>query len=205
VKFFGCRYIEIDGEECIISHTGYTGELGFELQITPTKKAEKIFKSILKAGKEFDIQPIGLGARDTLRLEKCFLLAGNEFEGGRTPLEALLGWATNWDHEFIGKESLLKQKEKGDFERMTYLECIGKGIPRNSFPVECDGKKVGIVSSGTLSPCLNKGIAMAYVNPEYREKDSILDIIVRGKPVKAKVVKSPFVKKDWIETIKENI
>jgi aminomethyltransferase len=199
VKFFGCRYIKIDGEECIISHTGYTGELGFELQITPTKKAEKLFKSILKAGKEFDIQPIGLGARDTLRLEKCFLLAGNEFEGGRTPLEALLGWAVNWDHDFIGKESLLKQKEKGDFERMTYLECIEKGIPRYGCAVEYDGKKVGIVSSGTLSPCLNKGIAMAYVKPEYREKESILDIIIRGKPVKAKVIKSPFVKKDWIE------
>ena len=82
---------------------------------------------------------------------------------------------------------------------MTYLECIGKGIPRHGCTVECDGKKVGTVSSGTLSPCLNKGIAMAYVNPEHREKDSTLDIMIRGKPVQAKVVKSPFVKKDWID------
>lgn len=200
LKFFGCKYAKIDGEECIISHTGYTGELGFELQITPTKKAGKIFRSILEAGKEFDIAPIGLGARDTLRLEKCFLLAGNEFKGGRTPLEALLSWAINWDHEFIGKNALLKQKEKGDYERMTYLECIDKGIPRHDCIVEHDGKKVGIVSSGTLSPCLNKGIAMAYIHPDHRATDSILDIMIRGKPVKAKVIKAPFVKKDWVDT-----
>jgi len=202
VKFFGCQYGEIAGVDCIISHTGYTGELGFELQITPTKKAEIVFNKILEAGAEFGIKPIGLGARDTLRLEKCFILAGNEFEGGRTPLEATLSWLIHWDHVFIGKEAILKQKEKGDYERLTSLECIDKGIPRHGCEVQKDGKPVGVVTSGTLSPCLNKGIAMGYVRHDSREPGSILDIIVRDKPVKAKVVKPPFVPKDWAQ--KEN-
>ncbi len=199
VKFFGCQYIDITGVNCIISHTGYTGELGFELQITPAKAAEELFLNILDAGKEFNIKPIGIGARDTLRLEKCFILAGNEFEGGRTPLEALMSWTINWDHDFIGKDVLLKQKERGDYERLTCLECIDKGIPRHSCEIKKDGKKIGIVSSGTLSPCLNVGIAMGYLRPEFREVDNIVDIIIRSKPVKAKVVKPPFVKKDWIQ------
>ena len=197
VKFFGCQYINILGASCIISHTGYTGELGFEFQISPIKKAEKIFNKILEAGKEFDIKPIGLGARDTLRLEKCFILAGNEFEGGRTPLEATMSWTINWDHNFIGKDALIKQKEKGDYERLTSLKCIDKGIPRHGCEIQKDGKKVGIVTSGTLSPCLNQGVAMGYVKPTYREVGDNLDIVIRGKPIKAEVVKPPFVPKDW--------
>ena len=199
IKFFGCQYIDIAGVNCIISYTGYTGEQGFELQIMPPEKAKKVFNKILEAGKEFNIKPVGLGARDTLRLEKCFILAGNEFEGGRTPLEATLGWTINWDHDFIGKEALLKQKEKGDFERLTKLVCIEKGIPRHGCEVQKNGKKVGKVSSGTLSPCLGKGIAMAYVHPEYRAVGDTLEIIIRGKPVNAEIVKPPFVKKDWAQ------
>ena len=197
IKFFGCQHGAIADVECIISHTGYTGELGFELQITPTKKAEIVFNKILEAGKEFNIKPIGLGARDTLRLEKCFILAGNEFEGGRTPLEATLSWLIHWEHDFIGKQAILKQKEKGDFDRLTCLECIDKGIPRHHCEIQKDGKKIGVVTSGTLSPCLNKGIAMGYVHRDFREPDSMLDIIVRDKPINAKVVKPPFVPKDW--------
>lgn len=199
VKFFGCQYAEIAGVRCIVSHTGYTGELGFELQITPTKKAEIVFNKILDAGKEFGIKPIGLGARDTLRLEKCFMLAGNEFQGGRTPLEATLGWTINWDHDFIGKDALLKQKEKGGFERITCLQCIEKGVPRHGCEIHKEGKKVGVVTSGTLSPCLNVGIAMGYVHPDHRLEESILEIMVRDKPVKARVIKPPFVPKDWAQ------
>jgi len=205
IKFFGCQYIDIAGVSCIISYTGYTGEKGFELQITPAKKAKDVFKKILEAGKEFNIKPIGLGARDTLRLEKCFILAGNEFEGGRTPLEATLGWTINWDHDFIGKEALIKQKEKGDFERLTQLVCMEKGVPRHGYEVQKNGKKVGKISSGTLSPCLDKGIAMAYVHPGYRTIGDTLEIIIRGKPVNAEIVKPPFVKKNWAETELENI
>ena len=197
VGFFACQYIEIAGIDCIISHTGYTGELGFELQITPASKAKQLFNEILKAGEEFGIKPIGLGARDTLRLEKGFLLAGNEFEGGRTPLEAILSWAINWDHDFIGKDELLEQKEKGNYQRLTCLKILDKGVPRHGCEVRKDNKVVGAVSSGSISPCLNTGIAMAYVDPEYRDAGSILDIIIRGKKVKAEVIKPPFVKRDW--------
>lgn len=198
IGFFGCQYTKIANVNCIISHTGYTGELGFELQIKLSDKPEQVFKKILEAGKEFGIKPIGLGARDTLRLEKCFMLAGNEFKGGRTPLEATLSWTINWDHDFIGKEAILKQKEKGDHDRLTCLQCIGKGIPRNGCEIRKDGKKVGVVTSGTMSPCLNTGIAMGYVKPDFREKDSILEIIIRDKPIKSKVIKPPFVPKDWV-------
>lgn len=197
VKFFGCQKVRIADADCILSYTGYTGEHGFELQITPTNKAVAVFDAILTAGKEFSIQPIGLGARDTLRLEKAFMLAGNEFEGGRTPLEATLGWTIFWDHEFIGKDALLKQKEQGTFQRMTCLECVEKGIPRHKCEIQKDNTPVGIVTSGTLSPCLNKGIAMGYVAPDKREVGTMLDIMVRDKPVTAKVIKPPFVPKDW--------
>ncbi len=200
VGFFGCTYAMVAGVDCIVSHTGYTGELGFELQITPVEKAKKVFDAIMDAGAEFSIKPIGLGARDTLRLEKCLLLAGNEFDGGRTPLEATLSWAINWDHDFIGKEALLKQKEIGTYHRLTCLECTERGIPRHGCEVKKDDISVGVVSSGSLSPCLNKGIAMAYVDKSYRDVDSILDIYIRGKPTKAKVLKPPFVKQDWVKT-----
>ena len=199
IGFFACRYIDVGGIHCIISHTGYTGELGFELQITPPEKAKDVFHKILDAGKEFKIKPIGLGARDTLRLEKYFILAGNEFEGGRTPLEATLGWTIDWDHDFIGKEALIKQKEKGDFERLTSLVCREKGIPRHGCEVQKNRKKVGLVTSGTLSPCLNKGIAMAYVSPDYRKVGETLDISIRGNLVNAEIIKPPFVKKDWLQ------
>lgn len=197
IGFFACQYIDVADINCIISHTGYTGELGFELNISPNHQAEEVFNKIQKAGEEYGIKPIGLGARDTLRLEKGFMLAGNEFEGGRTPLEATLSWTINWDHEFIGKSALLKQKEKGDYQRLTCLICIDKGIPRHGCEIQKNGKEVGTVTSGTLSPCLKTGIAMGYVHPDFREKDNILEIIVRGKPIKAKVVKPPFVSKDW--------
>jgi aminomethyltransferase len=187
----------LDGINCIISHTGYTGELGFELQINVSDSPHELYLKILEIGKSLDIKPIGIGARDTLRLEKCFILAGNEFKGGRTPLEATMSWTINWDHEFIGKEALIKQKEQGDYERLTCLECIDKGIPRPGCNIEKEGEKIGMVTSGSLSPCLNKGIAMGYLKPEYRDANNILDISIRNKAVKAKVVKSPFVKKDW--------
>lgn len=197
IGFFGCSYIKLAERRCIISHTGYTGELGFELQINNGDDPEHVFNKIIMEGGDKGIRPIGLGARDTLRLEKSFILAGNEFKGGRTPLEAVLSWAINWDHEFIGKEFLIKQKEKGDYERLTNLICLKNGIPRHGCEVDKDGLKVGVVTSGTLSPCLNKGIAMAYIKPDFRDIDNILDIIIRGRRIKAKVIKPPFVKKDW--------
>ncbi len=200
VKFFGCTTTKVAGVECILSHTGYTGELGFELQITPNSSAERVFTAILDAGKEYGILPVGLGARDTLRLEKAFMLAGNEFAGGHTPLEATLGWTVFWEHPFIGKEALLAQKANGKFDRMTCLECTEKGIPRHGCEIRSGNTKVGVVTSGTLSPCLNTGIAMGYVRQDLREPGTMLSIMVRDKPVAAKVVKPPFVPKEWAQT-----
>jgi aminomethyltransferase len=203
--FFQCTTAHVQGVECIVSHTGYTGELGFELQIADLNQAPMIFQALLKADSQYGIKPIGLGARDTLRLEKCFILAGNEFEGGRTPLEALLSWTIKWDHDFIGKEALLKLKEKGSYEKLTYLECTGKGIPRHGCTVQKDGKNIGMVTSGTLSPCLNTGIAMAYMQPAFRDENSTVDILIRNTLVPAKIIKPPFVKKDWASHIVENV
>lgn len=200
VGFFGCKYAKVADVPCILSYTGYTGEKGYELQIASSEPVEDVFTSILDAGKNAGIKPIGLGARDTLRLEKCFLLAGNEFEGGRSPLEVLLSWALHWDHEFIGKEALLKQKEDGSYQRLTCLQCTDKGIPRHGCDVQKDGKSIGVVSSGTRSPCLKTGIALAFCHPDFRQIGSTVDIIVRGKNVAAEIVKPPFVKQDWINT-----
>ncbi len=202
IGFFGCKKIKFLDYDVIISFTGYTGELGYEFQIDDFKAASEIFNKILEEGKKYDIKPIGLGARDTLRMEKFFLLAGNEFEGGRTPLEANLGFFINWDHDFIGKKALLEQKEKGGFERLTALVCTQKGIPRHGCKVLKDDKNIGVVSSGTMSPCLKKGIAMAYIKPDNIKVDNKAVIIVRNKKVKAKMIKPPFVSKDWA---KENV
>ena len=196
LKLFGCSYVEIRGIRCILSRTGYTGELGYELQINTKEDFERLFRDILDAGREMGIKPIGLGARDTLRLEKCFVLAGNEFEGGRTPLEANLSFIINWDHEFIGKDALLKQKEQGGYDRLSYLKCIERGIPRHGCDVEKEGEVIGKVSSGTLSPCLNVGIAMAYIKPDYRKIGDTVEIVVRSRKVKAEMVKPPFVGKE---------
>jgi len=200
VGFFGCQYADIAEVPCIISHTGYTGELGYELQVHPASKAPALFNQILEVGKEYGIKPVGLGARDTLRLEKCFLLAGNEFAGGRTPLEVLLSWCLHWDHEFIGKEALQKQKQQGDYQRLSCLACTGKGVPRHGCEVQKENTPIGVVSSGTLSPCLKKGIALAFLDKDQREVGSSVDIVIRGKMVPAEIVKPPFVKKDWAFT-----
>ncbi len=200
IKFFGCGEIEVAGVDCIISHTGYTGELGFELQITPSSKAQGVFTALLDAGKEFGIVPVGLGARDTLRLEKGFMLAGNEFAGGRTPLEATISWTVFWEHDFIGKPALLAQKAQGTFDRLTCLQCTEKGIPRHGCEIRKGDARVGVVTSGTLSPCLGTGIAMGYVHKDDREPGTVLEIMVRDKPVKATVVKPPFVPKEWAQT-----
>ena len=191
--FFACSELESEEGRFIVSRTGYTGEKGYEFYVTPTGEGERVFREILEKGERYGIKAVGLGARDTLRLEKGFALAGNEFAGGRTPLEAGLGWLINWEHDFIGKEALLRQKE-GDYDRLVFLECMERGIPRHGHTVEKGGTEVGIVTSGTFSPCLKRGIAMAYVRPEYRNEDEF-DIVSNGRKIGTKRVKPPFVKK----------
>ncbi|MEM2715968.1 MAG: glycine cleavage T C-terminal barrel domain-containing protein, partial [Candidatus Thermoplasmatota archaeon] len=201
LQLFGC--IELKKENfkidfngrCIISRSGYTGEKGYEMYISPAEEAEKIFLAIIEKGKKYGIMPVGLAARDTLRLEKGFMLASNEFAGGRNPIEAGLEQLIDWEHEFIGKNALIEFKKKEDYEKLTFLECIEIGVPRNGDYVFKDKERIGIVTSGGFSPCLKKGIAMAYLKKSYISIGSEVEIKGR-KNIKAKIVKPPFVAKN---------
>ena len=188
-KFHHITEIDVGGVRCMVSGTGYTGEKGVELYL-PARDSKKAWDAIMAAGKAFGIRPIGLGARDTLRLEKGYCLAGNEFAGGRTPIEAGLGWTMDWNGDFLGKARLLEQKESGDHDSLVGLRQE-KGIPRHGYPIEKSGTRIGEVTSGTLSPTLNVGIALGYVRGA-KEGESV-DVVVRDRPQAAVVVKTPFV------------
>jgi len=192
LKLFACTDVD-RGDRCILSRTGYTGERGYELYVTPGAAGRELFTELLEAGEPYDIRPVGLGARDTLRLEKGFALAGNEFAGGRTPVEAGMGWAIHWDHDFIGRDVLEKQKA-GEHDHLLFLRCTGRGIPRHGHRVELDGEPAGVVTSGTFSPCLKTGIAMAYVTPGFQDAD-MYDVVVNDRCIPARSVKPPFVEK----------
>ncbi|MFV0365374.1 MAG: glycine cleavage system aminomethyltransferase GcvT [Mangrovibacterium sp.] len=182
-------------ENVIISATGYTGAGGFELYFY-NDAAEAIYAAIFEAGNEFDIQPIGLGARDTLRLEKGFCLYGNDIDDTTSPIEAGLGWITKFNdrNNFVDKERFLLQKEEGVSRRLRGFEMIDRGIPRHGYELfDAEGNIIGVVTSGTQSPCLNKGIGMAYVASEYAALGTEIYVGVRNKMLKAQVVKMPFV------------
>ncbi|MFV0520819.1 MAG: glycine cleavage system aminomethyltransferase GcvT [Mangrovibacterium sp.] len=183
-------------EEVIISATGYTGSGGFELYFY-NENATVIFDAIFEAGAEFNIKPIGLGARDTLRLEKGFCLYGNDIDDTTSPIEAGLGWITKFNerNKFIDKDRLQLQKEEGVTRKLRGFEMIDRGIPRHGYELfDADGNNIGIVTSGTQSPCLNKGIGMAYVASEYATFGTEIFVGVRNKRLKAQIVKLPFVK-----------
>jgi len=193
IKFFRMKRIDIGGD-CFVSRTGYTGEDGFEITTFPDT-ARKIWTDILNAGAEYGIEPIGLGARDTLRWEKGFLLSGQDFNRNRTTLETTYeSWVTDWKNDFIGKAALLQQKEKGGYEKFVGIELKGKGIPRTGQQIFLNGKKVGEVTSGTHSPVMKKGIALGYVMPDHTNPGTEMDIEIRGKMVKGEIVSLPFVK-----------
>ncbi len=181
-------------ENVLISNTGYTGAGGFELYF-PNAVAEKMWTSIFEAGHEFGIKPIGLGARDTLRLEMGFCLYGNDIDDTTSPIEAGLGWITKFSKEFTNKPVFLEQKEKGVQKKLIGFEMIDRGIPRHDYEiVDAAGSTIGKVTSGTQSPTLQKGIGMGYVRSDMARTDSEIYIRVREKSLKAKVVKIPFLK-----------
>lgn len=182
----------IDG--VIISNTGYTGAGGFEIYFE-NEVAEKIWKAVFEAGAEFGIKPIGLGARDTLRLEMGFCLYGNDIDDTTSPLEAGLGWITKFTKEFVNSKALLEQKEKGVSKKLVGFEMIDRGIPRHDYQIaDAAGNIIGKVTSGTQSPSLNKAIGMGYVPTAMAKPDTEIFVIIRDKPIKAKVVKIPFYK-----------
>lgn len=179
----------------LISNTGYTGAGGFELYFE-NQYAGTIWDAVMQAGVEFNIKPCGLGARDTLRLEMGFCLYGNDIDDTTSPIEAGLGWITKFSKEFTNSPALKAQKESGPARKLVGFEMIDRGIPRHGYPVvNADGMEIGVVTSGTQSPSLQKAIGMAYVRPDFASEGSEIYILIRDKAVKAGVVKTPFLKK----------
>ncbi len=181
-------------EEVLISNTGYTGAGGFELYFK-NEAGQKIWDAIFDAGKEFGIQPIGLGARDTLRLEMGFCLYGNDIDDHTSPIEAGLGWITKFNKDFFGKSLFEKQKKEGVTKKLVGFEMIERGIPRHGYELtDKSGKTIGIVTSGTQSPTLQKAIGMGYVEKSNSSPGSEIFVKIRDNIVKALVVKVPFLK-----------
>ncbi|MBL6662545.1 MAG: glycine cleavage system aminomethyltransferase GcvT [Flavobacteriales bacterium] len=180
--------------DIIISATGYTGAGGFEIYF-PNDIAESIWESILESGKSYGIQPIGLAARDTLRLEMGFCLYGNDINDDTSPIEAGLSWITKFNNNFNYSKELQLQKENGVQRKRVGFEMLDKGIARNGYTIlnEKD-EEIGFVTSGTMSPSLQKSIGMGYVNSEYAKSDTKLYVQIRNKKLKAQVVKLPFYK-----------
>jgi aminomethyltransferase len=181
-------------DNVIVSSTGYTGAGGFEIYFE-NKDAETIWNAIQEAGKVVDMKMAGLACRDTLRLEMGFCLYGNDINDKTSPLEAGLGWITKFSKDFVNSDYLKQQKEDGVSKKLIGFELIDRGIPRHDYEiVDAEGNNIGIVTSGTMSPSLNKAIGMGYVKKEYAKVDSEIYISIRNKNIKAKVVKMPFYK-----------
>ena len=195
---FKCGWTQLAGAKTFLSRTGYTGEDGFEVYIwdTPLDRpdsAVKAWNAILQAGEEFGIQPCGLGARDTLRLEAGMCLYGNDIDEETTPQEALLGFVVKLEKgDFIGEEVLLKQKSEGVKKKRIGIRMLEPGIPRQHYEVYKNGAKIGVVTSGTFSPLLQYGIAMAYVASEHANVGDRVQVKIREKMVDGEMVKFPF-------------
>ncbi len=182
-------------DHVIISATGYTGSGGFEIYVK-NEFAEQVWNRVFAAGEKFGIKPIGLAARDTLRLEMGFCLYGNDIDDTTSPLEAGLGWITKFNKDFVDAEFLKNQKEAGVTRKLVAFEMIERGIPRHDYKiVDAAGNEIGKVTSGTMSPSMKIGIGLGYVTIENAQLEQEIFIEIRDKNIKAKVVKLPFYKK----------
>ncbi len=188
---------KVAGYDMIVSRTGYTGELGYELYFKGDEEAaEHVWNALFNAGQQFGIQPVGLGARDSLRLEMGYCLYGNDIDQTTNPLEAGLSWITKLSKsEFIGKEALLKVKQEGLKRKLTALVSDEKAFPRHGYDITYGGRKIGAITSGTVSPVLEKPIALGYIDSGFDGENSAVNFLIRGKEIPAKVVKLPFVNK----------
>ncbi|MBW3520060.1 glycine cleavage system aminomethyltransferase GcvT [Flavobacterium sp. NKUCC04_CG] len=196
IKFYHFETTTFAGvENVIISATGYTGSGGFEIYVK-NEDVETIWNKVFEAGAAWGIKPIGLAARDTLRLEMGYCLYGNEITDETSPLEAGLGWVTKFTKTFINSENLKAEKEAGLKNKLVGFELIDRGIPRHDYEiVNKEGEVIGKVTSGTMSPSLNKGIGMGYVPVDYAKEGSEIFIRIRKNDIAAQVVKTPFYKK----------
>jgi aminomethyltransferase len=175
----------------LLGRTGYTGEDGFEL-FFPAEAAVKVWEGILAAGEAAGVKPVGLAARDSLRFEACMPLYGHEIDAHTSPVEAGLGFALSLDKEFIGRDALLKQKLEKPARTLVGLELIERGVAREHYEISQEGKVVGMTTSGMYAPTLDRYLGMAYVPRELSARGTQLDVVIRGKYVKAQVVKKPF-------------
>jgi len=195
IKFYNFIIGDFAGiDQVIISATGYTGSGGFEIYCKNDEVAQ-VWNTVLKAGENFGIKPIGLAARDTLRLEMGYCLYGNDINDITSPIEAGLGWITKFTKDFINADALKSQKENGVSKKLVAFEITEKGIPRQGYDiVDADGAKIGEVTSGTMSPTLKKGIGLGYVKTAFAKRDTEIFIQVRKKAIPAKIVRLPFYK-----------
>jgi len=195
IDYYWLDEAEAAGVPMMISRTGYTGELGYELMM-PNESAVKVWKAVMAAGAEFDIEPIGLGARDTLRLEMKYCLYGNDIDQTTNPLEAGLGWITKLNKgEFISREALLQIKAAGLKRKLIGFDMPGRAFPRHGYAIYSGGERVGVVTSGTFSPSLEKGIGTGYVPVELAAVGTPLEIEIRNSRMPATVCETPFYKK----------
>jgi aminomethyltransferase len=196
IEYYHFFKANVAGVDMIVSRTGYTGELGFELYFKGDESvAEKVWYAIFEKGKEFDVQPVGLGARDSLRLEMGFCLYGNDIDKTTNPLEAGLGWITKLKKpSFIAKDVLLKVKEEGLKRKLVPLISEEKSFPRHGYDLSVNGKKIGQITSGTVSPVLDKAIALGYVDAGHSKEGNQINFVIRGKEIPAVITKLPFVK-----------
>ena len=195
MEYYTFRKMEVAGCRAILSITGYTGAGGCEIYVA-NEDGAKLWKALWEAGAEYGLKNIGLGARDTLRLEKGFCLYGNDIDDGTSPLEAGLGWITKFAEgkDFIDRPLLERQKAEGLTRKLVGLKMVERGIPRHGYRLAApDGKEIGHVTSGTMSPCLKTGVALGYVASAYAKPGTEVAVVIREKPVKAEVVKIPFV------------
>ncbi len=195
IPFYKFRIADFAGaEHAIISATGYTGSGGFEIYVK-NELAEQVWNKVFEAGADYGIKPIGLAARDTLRLEMGYCLYGNDINETTSPIEAGLGWITKFTKDFINSDNLKAQKEAGVTKKLVAFELTERGIPRHDYPiVDAEGNEIGIVTSGTMSPSLGKGIGMGYVQKEFSKTGTEIFIQVRKKAIPATIVKLPFYK-----------
>ncbi len=187
--------VRVSGVQCLVARTGYTGEFGYEFYVYGD--ASVVWDALLGEGKAFGLKPAGLGARDLLRLEMGYLLYGNDIDERTTPIEAGVEWAVSVEKgEFLGKPVLAKQQKEGPPRRFVGFELLEKGVPRHGFPmVSSSSEPIGEVTSGNLSPLLQKGIGLGYVLSKYATPETSIMIDIRGKPVPARIVKPPFYKR----------
>ena len=195
IPFYKFKVADFAGiDHVIISATGYTGSGGFEIYCK-NSEAERVWKKVFEAGADYGIKPIGLAARDTLRLEMGYCLYGNDINDDTSPIEAGLGWITKFTKEFVNSKALLAQKENGVNQRLRAFELETRGIPRQGYDIVNENdEKIGVVTSGTMSPSLKKGIGLGYVKTGYTKFGSKIFIKVRNKSLEATVVKLPFYK-----------